>query len=211
MKLKMIVCGAFMSLILVGCFSPTKPQVIDYVECRNRIHESYLNINPKMKVANALDYGLILNTNNIYQKTIDAIYSDQEATEKLMNVIYDLPCFSKTPSSDEKMWLKPYHMMEIGAELKYINKKALPVIEAIVSKKQEEQWKTNRHLLQEIGTKVCRDEGNIGYVGYIEGIQPKKIKIRVSDSRLLSSSTLKPGDFKESIIWDIPKNWYVCE
>ncbi len=61
-----------------------------------------------------------------------------------------------------------------------------------------------------VGTKICKKNGNITYVGFIERFENKKIKISVVNAYVGNSRNIQPGDFKQTITWDNPSNWYKC-
>ncbi|KZY87536.1 hypothetical protein A3749_09485 [Oleiphilus sp. HI0078] len=70
--------------------------------------------------------------------------------------------------------------------------------------------KSKEHLLAVIGTRICREQDKLSYIGYIERVESHNIQIRVADRFYTSSPRVRPGSFKEHIIWDTPQNWYVC-
>lgn len=62
-------------------------------------------------------------------------------------------------------------------------------------------------LKLEIGTRICRKQGPWTFTGFVEQAVKDRIQIRVSD---ISAGTLRPGSFREHIIWDTPDNWDLC-
>lgn len=66
-----------------------------------------------------------------------------------------------------------------------------------------------------IGTKICKEApgryGTVIYVGYVEGLGPEKLQIRVSNAVFKNAPSLSPGGFRENIMWDYPANWDICE
>ena len=65
--------------------------------------------------------------------------------------------------------------------------------------------------MQNIGTKICKDERRFTYIGYVERVEAEKIQIRVAHAQMKANPSYQPGGFSPSIIWDYPTNWYVCE
>lgn len=68
---------------------------------------------------------------------------------------------------------------------------------------------------RKIGSRICKeargDYGPLVYAGFVEDLSPEKIQIRVSTAFYKGSPSNSPGGFRESIIWDYPRNWTVCE
>lgn len=66
-----------------------------------------------------------------------------------------------------------------------------------------------------IGTRICKDApsqyGTIIYVGYVEGLAPEKVQIRVTNAVYKNAPSLSPGGFRENILWDHPSTWNICE
>lgn len=209
-EIRLIIC-LLMILITSCAFTPKKPQIAEYVECRKIAHESYLKINPKMNTAKVLDYALLLNTSQIYDWTIDAIFKNTDMSQQLEKEIGHLSCFAKAPSNEEKKWLKPYEIKEANAEASFIFKKTLPIIKTIISQQEIRKKSEHRYLLQEIGTQICKDERGIQYVGFIEHIESEKLQIRISSSSFIGAPNSRPSGFQPSMVWDFPSNWYVCE
>jgi|GEM_PF-6899227 len=68
--------------------------------------------------------------------------------------------------------------------------------------------------IQQIGASICKDVnsrlGKIRYFGYVEGVANTRIQIRVADAHIVGT-TLSPGGFQSSIIWDEALNWLPCQ
>ncbi len=66
---------------------------------------------------------------------------------------------------------------------------------------------------RKIGTRICRIDGGIRYVGFTEGVSPDngKIQIRVAEAQLGGRADSTPGRFQPSIVWDSPDRWELCE
>lgn len=66
---------------------------------------------------------------------------------------------------------------------------------------------------QKIGTRICRIESGIRYVGYTEAVSPDngKIQIRVADAHFDGHPRSHPGGFQPSILWGNPDDWDLCE
>lgn len=66
-----------------------------------------------------------------------------------------------------------------------------------------------------VGTRICKEQpsqfGTLIYVGYVEGLGPEKVQIRVSNAVYKGAPSLSPGGFRESILWDYPNSWNICE
>ena len=61
-----------------------------------------------------------------------------------------------------------------------------------------------------VGAQVCSKGNNsLTYIGYVERVENGRVKVTVSDARL-GNSTLRPGGFETSVLWDSPLNWYLC-
>ena len=71
----------------------------------------------------------------------------------------------------------------------------------------------NLPLVRKIGARVCQSDTRTGWVqvGYIEGLADEKVQIRIADIHLLKDEHIHPGGFRQSIIWDSPTNWDLCE
>ncbi|HCA5884940.1 TPA: hypothetical protein MXV08_004061 [Pseudomonas aeruginosa] len=66
-----------------------------------------------------------------------------------------------------------------------------------------------------IGTRICKEApsqfGTLIYIGYVEGLAPEKVQIRVSNAVYKNAPSLSPGGFRENILWDHPSTWNICE
>ncbi|WP_368649244.1 hypothetical protein [Castellaniella ginsengisoli] len=69
------------------------------------------------------------------------------------------------------------------------------------------QKKIEKPFKFEIGTRICRQQGPWKITGYVEQAVKERIQIRISD---MSDGNLRPGSFREAIIWDLPDNWDLC-
>lgn len=84
--------------------------------------------------------------------------------------------------------------------------------------REKEEQKRNAQLTERkriIGTRICKEipsqYGTVRYVGYVEGLGPEKVQIRVSSAVFKNAPSLAPGSFRENITWDYPANWDICE
>ena len=69
----------------------------------------------------------------------------------------------------------------------------------------------NLPLVRKVGAKICQKARDWIKVGYVEGMSEEKVQIRVSNMYVPGNPNLHPGGFVESIIWDSPMNWDLCE
>lgn len=71
----------------------------------------------------------------------------------------------------------------------------------------------NDILKREIGTKICREQNSVYFLGFVEAISPNsnKIQIRVANASYKPDFMWTIGGFSPHIIWDDPGNWQVCE
>lgn len=75
-----------------------------------------------------------------------------------------------------------------------------------------EQRKRNLPLVKKIGARICQElGGGVINVGFVESIAEEKIQIRISKAYFKSNPNVSPGGFSQSIIWDSPMNWDLCE
>lgn len=68
-------------------------------------------------------------------------------------------------------------------------------------------------LKRRIGTKLCKTEGRVVYVGFTEAVSPDldRIQIRVT-AATSGPPRFNPDDgFREQILWDEPVNWTLCD
>lgn len=73
-----------------------------------------------------------------------------------------------------------------------------------------ERRKQNLHLIRKVGTKVCKTQGQFLYIGFVERVAEDKIQIRIADAVVEQNHNLKIGGFAQSIVWDNPLNWDLC-
>jgi arsenate reductase-like glutaredoxin family protein len=72
-------------------------------------------------------------------------------------------------------------------------------------------------LVRKIGAQICQrrevqyEHMKALYVGNVEGITDDKIQIRISRAYFESNPSVSLGGFSQSIIWDSPMNWDLCE
>ena len=66
---------------------------------------------------------------------------------------------------------------------------------------------------QKIGARLCKVSGNITYVGFTENVSPDngKVQLRISSAFQTNSPSRLVPDIKESIIWEDPTLWDLCE
>jgi hypothetical protein len=81
---------------------------------------------------------------------------------------------------------------------------------------KKEQYKlkaANNDSKRKIGARICKQVGSIVYIGYTEKTSPDngKIQVRISDARFGGEDGNSESDFKESIIWEDPTLWDLCE
>lgn len=77
----------------------------------------------------------------------------------------------------------------------------------------------NLPLKRKIGAKICqtgtvnvgKEQMRVVSVGYVEGITDEKIQIRISSAHFEKYPNLSPGGFLQSIAWDNPMNWDLCQ
>jgi len=81
---------------------------------------------------------------------------------------------------------------------------------------KKEQYKlkaANNDSKRKIGARVCKQVGSIVYIGFTENTSPDngKIQVRISDARFGGKDGSSESNFKESIIWEDPTLWDLCE
>jgi hypothetical protein len=89
---------------------------------------------------------------------------------------------------------------------------------AILRELQAEQDRAARELprLRTRGTRVCKKEPAITFVGFVEDVSGPKIRINIqtayynalSNGQGLSS---RAENYQPQMVWDMPENWRVCE
>lgn len=84
------------------------------------------------------------------------------------------------------------------------------------SVRHKEALDRERPLKSKIGVQLCRASGPLILQGFTEERSPdsEKLKIRIWRASLSDDgrpSTTVPGDFRESVVWDHPDNWNLCE
>lgn len=64
-----------------------------------------------------------------------------------------------------------------------------------------------------VGSKLCRESEGWLLVGFVEAKSPDidKVQIRVVAQTTKSNRNASAGGFKETIVWDDPDNWYLCD
>jgi hypothetical protein len=71
--------------------------------------------------------------------------------------------------------------------------------------------KRNLPLVRKIGTRICREQGTVMSVGYVEAVTDEKVQIRISNAHFIGNLNAHPEGFSPNIIWDSPLNWDLCE
>jgi hypothetical protein len=75
-----------------------------------------------------------------------------------------------------------------------------------------EQRKRNLPVVKKIGARICQElGGGVINVGFVEGIAEEKVQIRISKAYFKNNPNASPGGFSQSIVWDSPMNWDLCE
>lgn len=71
----------------------------------------------------------------------------------------------------------------------------------------------NNSSKQKIGTRICKAQGSTVFIGYTEKVSPDngKIQVRISDASSGGPNGRSMDDFKETIIWEDPTLWDLCE
>ena len=65
---------------------------------------------------------------------------------------------------------------------------------------------------QEMGARLCRDDGPWRFIAYTEAVSPDngKLKLRVSRAVSVSNPNRVSPDYREEIVWDEPIRWTLC-
>lgn len=83
--------------------------------------------------------------------------------------------------------------------------------EAAIKRKKD----LERSEKQKIGTAICKiisdRRGAVRYIGYVENTANGKVQIRLSSAHFVSNPQIGPGDFTQTIIWDDPESWDLCQ
>lgn len=68
-------------------------------------------------------------------------------------------------------------------------------------------------LKKKIGTKLCKVQRSLTYIGFTEAVSPDldRIQIRVTSATYGPPQHQPVDDFREQILWDEPVNWQLCE
>lgn len=74
-----------------------------------------------------------------------------------------------------------------------------------------ERRRMNLPLVRKLGTKICKQQGQFLYVGYVESFTDEKLQIRVADALIAANHNYRDSGFTPSIVWDSPMNWDLCE
>jgi hypothetical protein len=74
-----------------------------------------------------------------------------------------------------------------------------------------ERRRQNLPQVMKQGAQVCRLQGQLLYVGFVEAFTDQKIQIRVADAVVNENRNVHLTDFTPSIVWDSPLNWDMCE
>lgn len=74
-----------------------------------------------------------------------------------------------------------------------------------------ERRRQNLPQVMKQGAQVCRLQGQLLYVGFVEAFTDQKIQIRVADAVVNENRNVHLTDFIPSIVWDSPLNWDLCE
>jgi hypothetical protein len=74
-----------------------------------------------------------------------------------------------------------------------------------------EQQRVERELpqLTTRGTRVCRTEGRLTYVGFVDDVTPDRSKVRIEVKG--TTNGFRPGGWQPGPIWAPPASWRVCE
>lgn len=60
------------------------------------------------------------------------------------------------------------------------------------------------------GQMVCRDDGRIRYVGFVEDFTDERMKVSLTQATF-GSTGWSPTSFKPGVIWTTPEGWTPCE
>lgn len=63
--------------------------------------------------------------------------------------------------------------------------------------------------MQEIGVKVCKQEGMVRYTAFVEAFSDSRFQLRVVDA-IVVNTPYRPTDFRPQIIWSEPTSWTRC-
>ena len=91
--------------------------------------------------------------------------------------------------------------------LKVANREALKKAEAELL---EKDLNASAILASGVGSKICRMQADITYVGFVEAVENGRVKILLSDAFYKTSRNIRPSGFEQKMIWDVPKNWILC-
>jgi hypothetical protein len=114
-----------------------------------------------------------------------------------------------------------------GAAIRFINEaqfqavrngKAKEEIRETLGDAQQRKERLNRErpLKSQIGMQLCKESGPVVLQGFTENRSPDngKIQIRIWRASLSDDgrpSAVVPNDFRESVVWEDPDRWNLCE
>lgn len=61
------------------------------------------------------------------------------------------------------------------------------------------------------GASVCRQDGGITFLAYVEDFTDDKLRVLVSNAYFTQTPSMSPGGFQQHTEWVNPGNWYTCE
>jgi len=64
--------------------------------------------------------------------------------------------------------------------------------------------------MQVRGQMVCKEDGQIRYVGYVEDFTNERMKVSVTQATV-GSTGWSPTSFKPGVVWTTPEGWAPCE
>lgn len=70
--------------------------------------------------------------------------------------------------------------------------------------------KKNIPLIRKIGAKICQEQKQVVFVGYVEAMTDEKVKINIADA-YSARTRIQIPNFVPTTIWEPPILWDICE
>ena len=75
---------------------------------------------------------------------------------------------------------------------------------------EREQRELRGREVKSVGDQICRKASWWIDIGFVERVENGKLQIRIVRAQSPNNPSMVPGGFRETIIWDVPENWYRC-
>lgn len=106
--------------------------------------------------------------------------------------------------------IRMYQLNEQGMRTKEQIQRTEAMARDMYLQNEREQREQRGREVKAVGDQICRKSSWWIDIGFVERVENGKLQIRIVRAQSPNNPSMVPGGFRETIIWDVPENWYRC-